>query len=129
MRYFLSYKYTNNKNREDLKKVLEEISEKIESWGDEAFVLGRDVKKWKHMHLGTFKLIKAIFLNMKDCDQVYFYIDTPVFSKGMLFELMASKILNKRSVLFLKNDVNSKFVKRFVNKVVAIDSYHSISKQ
>ena len=128
MKVYLAYKYTNNENKEALKASLEKISSMINSWGDETFVLGRDVKKWKHIHLGTIKLIPVIFKNMKGCDIVYAYMDSGVYSKGLFFEFMVAKLQSKKSVLFKHKGVKSPLIDLLASEVVEIESVDQITK-
>jgi len=128
MKYYIAYKYSNNKNREDLKKKLEKVSEKIHSWGHETFLLGRDVKKWRHIHFGSIKLIPVIFRNMRGCDILFAYVDSPTFSKGLFFEVVISKLLRKKSVLVLEGNLKSKFFRYFFGTVKKINSVDEISQ-
>lgn len=125
MRYYIAYKYSNNKNKDDLKSKLEKLSHKLSQWGHETFVLGRDVKKWRHIHFGSIKLIPVIYTNMKTCDALVAYVDSSSFSKGLFFEVVISKILGKKSILIKEGDLGSKFFKHFFNKsnnTVSVDT-------
>jgi len=128
MKYYIAYKYSNNKNKEDLKNKLEHISQKIHSWGHETFVLGRDVKKWRHIHFGSIKLIPVLYKNMKSCDVLFAYVDSPHFSKGLFFEIVISKILGKKSVLVLEGGTKSKFFKHLFDETILAPNVGHISK-
>ena len=126
MRFYIAYKFMRNKNKDELKVRLEEVSDLLVGQGHDTFILGRDVKKWKHIHLGSFKLIPTIYKNMKQCDVVAAYVDSQAFSKGLFFEVLISKLLGKKSYLFLVNGINSTFLKYLFNGVYSIDSIADI---
>ncbi len=127
MKYYIAYKYSNNKDKENLKSKLEHISDKIHSWGHETFVLGRDVKQWKHIHFGSLKLIPVIFKNMKGCDVLFAYVDSPHFSKGLFFEIVISKILRKKSVLVIEGTRESKFFKHLFDETKTTSNVEDIT--
>ncbi len=129
MKYYIAYKYSNNKNKEELKTKLENISKLINSWGDETFILGRDIKKWKHVHLGSFKLIPVIIKNMSACDRLLAYIDSPSLSKGLFFEGIISTLLGKKAVMYLENGVSSKFDKLFYHNIIHINDISELSRE
>jgi len=128
MKYYIAYKFSNNKDQEGLKKKLEVIADKFHGWGFETFILGRDIKKWRHIHLGSIKLIPVIFKSMKGCDALFAYVDSPTFSKGLFFEVMISKILGIKSILVLEHNLKSKFFKHLFNTVKNSTNVEAISK-
>ena len=129
VRYYLAYKYSNNKNKEDLIKKLEELSQKITNWGHETFLLGRDVKKWQHVHFGSITLIPVIYNNMKNCDVVVAFVDSKSFSKGLLFEVIILKILGKKSILLCENDNCCKLIKMFFQKQHNLSNVNDIKME
>lgn len=129
MKYYIAYKYSNNKDKESLKSKLEHLSDRVNSWGFDTFVLGRDVKKWKHIHFGSIKLIPVIFNNMKSCDHMVAYVDSDSFSKGLFFEVLISKLLNKRSVMLREQKSGSKFFKHFFNETFQIDNVETVERE
>lgn len=128
MKVFISYKYTNTKDKDSLKSDLEKIAGLIEGWGDETFILGRDVKKWKHIHFGIIRLIPVVFKNMKTCDLVYAYVDSPVRSKGLFFELAIAKLLGKKSYLFLKEGIEDTATTNLATETIKIGAIQDIKK-
>lgn len=129
MRFYIAYKYSNNKNKEELKKKLEKISEKLAGWDHSTFILGRDVKRWKHIHFGSVKLIPVIYKNMRECDILFAYVDSPNFSKGLFFEIIISKLLGKKSILVLEGQIKSKFFKHVFNKIQRVENIEHIEKK
>ena len=127
MKLYIAYKYSKNKDKDNLKNKLEKISQKLTGWNHETFVLGRDIKKWKHIHFGSVKLIPVIFKNMKDCDILFAYVDSPSFSKGLFFEVIISKLLGKKSVLVLEGNLKSKFFKHIFDKTNRVEGIEKIS--
>lgn len=129
VKVYIAYKFQNNKNKEALKSKLEEISNIITGWGFDNFILGRDVKKWKHVHMGSLKLIPVLYNNMKGCGLMIAYVNSTAFSKGLFFEIVISKILGIKSVMFLENGTHSKVSKRFFNRLIKVDSPSDIKKE
>lgn len=129
MRYYIAYKYSNNKNKEDLKTKLEKLDRMLKEWGIDCFILGRDIKKWKHIHFGSLTLIPVIFKNMKKCEHVLAYIDSSSFSKGLFFEVVISKILGKESVQIREVGHGSKFFKYFFHKTFYVNNMDEIKRE
>ena len=127
MRYYIAYKYTRNKNREQLKKKLDKISKNLKRQGHKTFVLGRDVKKWQHVNFGSIKLIPMIYKNMANCDVLLAYVDSPAFSKGLFFEAIIATFLGKKRIMFLENGVRSKATKLLFNNVKTAATLDDIS--
>jgi hypothetical protein len=127
MRYYIAYKYSKNENKEKLKEKLEKVSQILNDSGHDTFILGRDVKKWKHIHFGSIKLIPVIYKNMKACDALAAYVDSSKFSKGLLFECVISKLLGKRSVLIEENPHNAKSLHPFFNAIYVVDKVEDFS--
>lgn len=117
MRYYVAYKYSRNKNRENLKRKLLAISDFLEGRGDETFILGRDIKKWRHIHFGSIRLIPLIYRHMSRCDILIAYVDSPAFSKGLFFEAIIGIILGKKRIMYLEDETRSKVLKYFFNQV------------
>lgn len=127
MKVYIGYKYTNVKDKNQLITTLEEISKLITDQGNNTFVLGRDVKKWQHVHLGSIKLIPVIYKNMKACDKFIAYVDSPEYSKGLFFEAIISRLLNIKSVLFLKDDTKKPLYHILFSKVNRIQQLGEIN--
>ena len=129
MKFYIAYKYSNNKDKDNLKHKLERISHKLIGWNHETFVLGRDIKKWRHIHFGSVKLIPVIFKNMRGCDVLFAYVDSPNFSKGLFFEVVISKLLGKKSILVLEGNLKSKFFKHLFNKTDRVEGIDKITQE
>lgn len=128
MRYYIAYKYSNHNNKEELIQKLEHLSQRISSWGYETFILGRDVKKWRHIHFGSFKLVPVIYKNMKRCDRLVAYVDSSSFSKGLLFEIIISKLLGKHSVLIDEVNYGTRLLKPFFNSYYSVSGIDGVEK-
>jgi len=109
MRIYVAYKYTNTPDKEALKQEIIKISEGLESIGHETFLLGRDYQRWDKCSISHVSNTKAILSNLKKSDSIIFYINSNVWSPGMLFEIILSKIFFKKSFFFVKNDVKCNF--------------------
>lgn len=129
MKIYIGYKYTNHKNRRVLISDLEKIDKLLIEMGHETFILGRDIRKWKHVNLGSLKLIPIIYKNMKQCDLLLAFVDSCAFSKGLFIEAVISKLLQRRSVMFLKNIKESTFFRYLFNASFQISNIKDITKE
>jgi len=105
MRIFIAYKYTNVKNKNELKVNLEYLVQLLENKGHSTFLLNRDAKAWGKKHVSTFKNIFTIIGNISKSDAMVAYVSSDVVSKGILFEFIFSKIMGKRIILALDKTV------------------------
>ncbi|MBP7928187.1 hypothetical protein KAZ57_03500 [Patescibacteria group bacterium] len=128
MRIYIAYKFSNNADKEGLKRELQELSDKLISWGHETFILGRDVKKWQHVHFGTITLIPLIFKNLRKCDYMVAYVNSNVPSKGLMFEVIISKLIGKKSSLILVNGTRADKLRDNFSKVAQVDSLAQLQK-
>lgn len=128
MKFYFAYKYSNNKDKTKLKEDLEKLDLLLKSWGDDTFILGRDVKKWQHVKLGYIKQIPVIYGNMSRCDAVLIYANSPEISIGLAFELVVSKILNKKTILLYEN-YNASIIKRLTTRNFKINTINEVTKE
>ena len=127
MKLYIAYKYSHNKNKEKLKTDLEILDQLVKSWGNDTFILGRDIKKWQHMKLGYIRQMPVIYNNMSKCDAVIIYTYSPEISLGLFFELMASKILGKKTIL-LHQGYSASVIKKLTNKSFEINTIKDINE-
>jgi hypothetical protein len=120
MRIYLAYKYRNNKNKEDLKSQLFNLSDQINQKGHTAFILGRDIQDWGNHKLSTNKTLKTMFKEVKKSDIVICLINSRCFSPGLTFELFCAKMLGKKVVMVSEDTKNIGIERIFASKIMAI---------
>ncbi len=118
MRVYLAYKYRCVDNKDQLIQDLNRISDTIEKSGHSTFILGRDVQKWGSASSSLFTSIPTILKNLVKSDLVFAFIDNCAKSQGLPFEIFCAKLLGKKIIYAVRNEVDFKVVEQeVVNKV------------
>lgn len=129
MKVYIAYKFSNHKNKEDLKKNLNILTNKIESFGHSTFLLGRDIGNWNSPHLGTSRQIPKIIKNLKKSNMIVAYIDSDAVSKGLLFEILLFKVLKKKNLLIINEDkVKDTNLKSFFKKTIKLKNLDQLNE-
>lgn len=124
MRLYIAYKYSNIKNKSELKINLEHIAQILENNGNKTFLLNRDAKAWGKKHVSTIKNIYTIMKNISSSDAIFAYISSEVLSKGMIFEFIFGKLIGKRIILAVEKKLKEKslyFVK-MASEIIAFEN-------
>ena len=129
MTLYIAYKYSNHQDKQQLIRKLDQLSEFISSSGSSTFILGRDIKKWQHLHINVFALCKLIIENMRKCNAVCAFVDSSCFSKGLYLEIIISKILNKRSFLILEDVQERAIFMKLFSKIYRIKSLEELTPE
>jgi hypothetical protein len=108
MRLYIAYKYSNIKNKSELKINLEHIAQILENNGNKTFLLNRDAKAWGKKHVSTVKNMYTIMKNIVSSDAIFAYIASDVLSKGMIFEFFFGKLIGKRIILAVEKKLKEK---------------------
>jgi len=120
MQIYIAYKYTNIKNKNELKVNLEHLSQILESKGYNTFLLNRDAKAWGKKHVSTFANFFTIVKNIFISKILFAYVNSDVLSLGIIFELILAKILQKRIIICVDSNVSLKtlFVSNFAHELI-----------
>lgn len=124
MKVYIAYKYTNIDNKDQTHEILESISNTLKEMGHETFILGRDVKHWKHVSL--FRTIPLLIKNLRKNEVVVAYVDSDVASYGLLFETFASRIMGMPFVLILNTKAKGGIQKKMATKVLEVTEVSQI---
>lgn len=115
---FLSYKYTNNPNKDALIANLNSLSTVIEELGNSTYILGRDYAKWDHSKLSTYSSLGKMYKNIKNSDKIIFFIDSNHFSKGVIAEILIKFLLNKPGLIVAYDTNIIKNLYEIIGKVI-----------
>lgn len=107
MRVYIAYKYSNILDKQALISQVTELAESLEKKGHETFVLGRDVQNWGNKSLHSIKKISEIIKNLKQADLLLAFVNSDVPSNGLFFEMLIAKLLGKKTMVAVKEGMES----------------------
>ena len=122
MNIYIGYKYRNFKDKENLKKVLADVSGAINSLGHKTFILGRDEFEWNH-HKKASKSISPIIKNMRKNDVLFSLVECENKSSGLFFENICAKFFGNKIILAKKSGVSGKPFKYFTKNTIEFEDY------
>jgi hypothetical protein len=118
MKVYIAYKFSNIQNKQALREEIQSVSIILEGKGHSTFILGRDLQKWKdYTHKMPHKM-RTILSELKKSDCVFAYINAPVFSRGLLFELVFARLFGKKVMIAVRESVGSSIYDKFADKVI-----------
>jgi hypothetical protein len=128
MRLYIAYKYTNIKNKSELKINLEHITQILESVGNTTFLLNRDARAWGKKHVSTLKNIYTIIKNIFISDAIFAYITSDVLSKGIIFEFLFGKLVGKRIIVAVEKKIKTKnkYLLGLASEVIEFDGMKNL---
>ena len=131
MQLYIAYKYTNIKNKTELKINLEHIVQLLENKGHATFLLNRDAKAWGKRHVSTITNIFTILKNIMRSDAIFAYINSEVLSKGIISELLVGKVTGKRMIVAIEKQVESKNkqLTKLATEVVVFDGIKDLESK
>lgn len=118
MRIFIAYKYSRVENKEQLKQELLQVAEILESFGNETFILGRDVQNWNNRAHPIHSKYKKMSKEIRASDGLFVYLNSTVFSPGLIFEIHLAKLLGKKIVVAAKNGIKAPYFGFLANEKV-----------
>ena len=118
MRIFISYKYSNVKDKNQLKDELLEVSGILESLGHETFMLARDIQNWNNKGHSLHSRFSIPAKEIRKSDGIFVYINSGVLSLGLLFEIHWAKLLGKKINLAMKEGIKSYYLHKLANQNV-----------
>lgn len=117
MHIYIAYKFSNVGNKQVVREDVQTISTILESKGNTTYILGRDLQGWKDLTYPMGSKMRHIIQNLKKADFVVAYINSNVLSKGLLFELVWTKILGKPVITVIREGITDKTASFFAAKV------------
>ncbi len=118
MKIYIAYKFSNIQNKQALREEIQSVSIILESKGHTTFILGRDLQKWKDYTHKMHHKMRTILTELRKADCVFAYINAPVFSRGLLFELVFAKIFGKKIIVAVRESVGDSIYNKFADKVI-----------
>jgi hypothetical protein len=132
MKTYIAYKYTNIKNKEQLKQDLNMLSESLTDQGHSTFILGRDKQKWQSVKYPLWETVPAILTNLIKSNLLVAYITGCEKSTGLTFELTFAKLFGKK-ILLVVNKCNGDFKydreKRHSDNIIEIENINQIKER
>ncbi|OGC47710.1 hypothetical protein A2886_02990 [candidate division WWE3 bacterium RIFCSPHIGHO2_01_FULL_42_13] len=116
MRIFISYKYSNIKDKAQLKDELLEVSDILESFGHETFLLARDVQNWNNKGHSLHSRFSIPAREIRKADGIFVYLNSSVLSPGLLFEIHWAKLFGKKIILAIKEGVRSSYLHKLASE-------------
>jgi len=126
-RIFIGYKY-QNVNKRLLKKKIEKIASALEEKGFQTFNYFRDKENWKPQNFPAGKVIEEAFKELKKCDALLVFVDSPKKSKGIFLEFGFAKALGKKTILLISKEVTSPILESISDQVIKFDNFKNIEK-
>jgi len=126
-RIFIGYKY-QNVNKKLLKKRIEKITSTLEKKDFQTFNYFRDKENWKPQNFPPGKVIKEAFKELKKCDALLIFVDSPRKSEGIFLELGFAKALGKKTILLISKKVTLPTLESISDQVIKFDNFKNIEK-
>lgn len=118
MRVYIAYKFSNIQNKQALREEIQSVSLILENLGHSTFILGRDLQKWKDFTHAMSHKMRTILVELRKSDVVFAYINSPVFSRGLLFELVFAKIFGKKIYVAVRESIKPSMYEKFADKII-----------
>ena len=128
MRIYIAYKFSNVENKKGLQYGVQTVAELLEKRGHTTYVLGRDLQKWKDFTHPMHHKMRTIISEIRKADLVFAYVNSDVFSKGLLYELTFAKLFGKRVIMAVKEGVKRPTLSFLANKVVRYASEEDLDE-
>ena len=123
MQLYIAYKYTNVKNKTELKINLEHLVQILENKGHKTYLLNRDAKAWGKRHVSTVKNISTIIKNIVQSKAIVAYLSSDVVSYGIIFEFLLGKLLGKKIIACVDKEVvkDNKYLTSLSTETIIFD--------
>ena len=128
MKYYIAYKFSGQ-NKEELKKILSEISAIIESYNNETFVPYRDMENWGEIITDSKEIITKALTELKNADCILCLVFSSEKSEGMLLEAGYAKALGKKIIVAKQKDARIIFLKDIADDLIEFDTYEDLKEK
>jgi hypothetical protein len=126
MRIYIAYKFRYVKDKEKLKSDLQELSDYFESVGHKAFILGRDVQKWKNHQYSKITTTLDIVKNIGKYNTLFVYYNSNVHTNGMPVEIVLARLFGLKIIFARLKGLRKSRMEIFANKVVEFTSLEDL---
>ena len=120
MKIFLSYKFSGS-DKEELKNMIENVSNDIYTLGHETFCFYRDIQKWGSVSTDRFQIIPIALSNIDKSDALLLIITTAEKSTGIGVEAGYARAKGVKILLAKKLGIESDYLESISEKVVTFD--------
>lgn len=100
----------------------------LEGKGHSTYILGRDLQKWQDFTHPMMHKMRTIAGRIKSADAVFAYVNSSVFSKGLLMEMVFAKLFGKPIVMAVRHSVKPSFIEKFANRILRYSNVNEIEK-
>lgn len=128
MKIYIGYKFSNIENKQVLREEVQEVAHILEHKGHETFLLGRDLQKWKDYTHPIKHKMKTILGELKKADMVFAFVNSSVFSRGLLFELFFAKLFGKKIILAVKESLEPSWEDKFATETYKYNNLSDLEK-
>ena len=117
MNLYIAYKFSKTQNKQALREEIQTVAIILGSKGHSTYILSRDLQNWQDFTHPMSHKMRVIFNEVKNSDAVFAFINSSVFSKGLLVELITAKILRKPVYMAVRKSIKPSFIEKFANKI------------
>ncbi|MDD3648188.1 MAG: nucleoside 2-deoxyribosyltransferase [Candidatus Dojkabacteria bacterium] len=128
---FIAYKHAG-KDEKRLQHILEWISQTLESKGYKTFIYRRDVQGWDKITQSGKQIILGALENLRECDAIFAYVDSPGISEGLSIEIGYAKAKGKRVYLAINKSLSPeayRFLRGLADKTIEFSNTTDLSNQ
>lgn len=115
MNVYIAYKYRYQPNKAQLKSDLQAIADLIDSMGNKAFILGRDVQKWDLHQSSRLSSFFDIITHVGKHDVLFVFFDTKVHTNGLYLECILAKLHGLKVILAKKEGLNASILEKIAH--------------
>ena len=128
MKYYIAYKFSEQ-GKEELKKILGEISAIIESYNNKTFVSFRDLQNWGEIITDSKEIITKSLVELKNTDAILCLVFSSEKSEGMLLEAGYAKALGKKVIVVKQHDARIVFLKDIADDLIEFDTQEDLKEK
>lgn len=128
MNIYIAYKFTNIDNKKQLREKLHKIAKILEKHNHNTFILGRDLQKWEDYSHPIHHKTQTIFRQIKKSNCIVAFVESDVFSKGLMVEMLLAKLFSKNIVLVVKKGIKANLCRKMAKDIFEFKNFEDIEK-
>jgi len=128
MKYYIAYKFSGV-DKANLKKVLVDVAEIIESYNNTTFISHRDLQNWGETITDSKEIIIKSLTKLKNTDAILCLVLSGEKSEGMLIEVGYAKALGKKIIVAKQKDARIVFLKDIADDLIEFDIQEDLNEK